>query len=386
MPGAPPESPHDGETRSWVERAPLQLSGGVVDFARCRFVRHGGKVEPLSPREAEMLAFLADRANRTVPREDLLTHVWGHSDQSLSRAVDTAVSRLRRKLEADPSTPQMLFTEHGLGYRLLVDAPPEPSQAAKPPPARRLLRLTDRVADLTAGYVEHGDQRIALTAQERLLLEELLRVGGAALAGQAIARRLEMSGEGALRNAVFRLRAKLEVDPGEPRHLLSVPGGCYRLEARIDAPTTTRRAYLAALVSLTEYVGAVLGFPDCVVYVHEHDRLTQVAAFGPKRGPDGAVRVPLRQALGEGLVGLAAQQRDAVLCPDTASESRYLRDLEPARSELAVPVVADGHVVGVLDLEHPALAAFTDAHRTALLTLTAVAAPAFSRLVGGSHV
>lgn len=374
-----------GDASSWVERPPLPLARGTVDFARSRFLRHDRRIEPLSPLEARMLAYLADRPNRVVPRDELLTRVWAHADPSMSRAVDTAISRLRRKLEPDPSVPEMLFTVHSAGYRLLVDGAPEPAAVTPPVASRRLLLLSDRVADLTAGYVDGAAGRAVLSAQERLLLEELLRVEGAAVPASRITRRLGVS-EGALRNAVLRLRSKIEADPRRPAHLLSVRDGAYRLEARVETPAPAPAAQREALESLTHYVGRVLGLPDCVVYLLEGDRLRQVAAFGPKRAADGGVRDPLSQAIGEGLVGAAAAQREPVLCLDTAEDSRYLPDLVPARAELAVSVRAAGRLVGVIDTEHPRPGALDDHHVQTFVCLAAIAAPAFARLHGGFDV
>ncbi len=380
----PPDAPPQSDPRAWVERPPLALSHGTVDFARSRFARHDRTIEPLSPREAEVLAFLADRPNRTVPRDELLTQVFGHGDTSLSRAVDTAIARLRRKLEPDPAAPQMLFTEHGTGYRLLVGAA-EPSPEAPPPAPRRVMHLRDRRVDLTAGVVEGPAGRVALTAQERQLVEALLRLDGAPLEATRAARVLGMPGLGAVRNAVARLRAKLEAHPARPVHLLTAPGGAYRLEARVAAPAADAEAHRAALVSLTDYVGVVLGLPDCVVYVFEGDALHQRAAFGPKRAPDGGVRAPLIQRVGEGLVGEAARLGQPILCGDTAADARYRPDLVPARGELIVPVLASGVLVGALDAEHPAPGVFTQAHLATFVSLAAIAAPAFARLHRGSH-
>lgn len=373
------------DATSWVERPPLGLARGTVDFARSRFLRHDRRIEPLSPLEARVLAYLADRPNAVVPRDELLTRVWGHGDLSLSRAVDTAISRLRRKLEPDPSVPEMLFTVHGHGYRLLVDGAPEPAPTTPEAAVRRSLVLTDRRADLTAGYVDGPDGRVALSAQERLLLEELLRAQGAAVPASRIARRLGAS-EGALRNAVLRLRAKIEADARRPAHLISVPDGAYRLEAELSMPATEPAAQREALMSLTHYVGSVMGLPDCVVYLAGGGRLRQVAAFGPKRAEDGSVRSPLIQAMGEGLVGAAAALGEPVLCADTEGDRRYLPDIVPARAELAVPVRASGQLVGVLDAEHPRPGALDGDHVRAFVSLAAIAAPAFARLHGGPDV
>lgn len=382
-PAPPPTDP-----RPWVERPPLALSHGTIDFARSRFVRDDRRVETLSPREAGVLAYLADHPNRTVPRDALRTHVFGHGDESLSRAVDTAIARLRRKLEPDPAAPQMLFTEHGAGYRLLVAPPGSACGASEPAPApvpRRSMHLADRTVDLTAGVVEGAFGRVALTAQERHLIEALLRLDGAPLEAARAARLLGMPGVGAVRNAVSRLRTKLEAAPGHPVHLLTVAGGAYRLVVRVEAPRLGDAVHRAALTSLTDYIGGVLGLPDCVVYLFHDGALHQSAAFGPKRLPDGRVRAPLSQRPGEGLVGEAARLAQPILCPDTAADTRYRADLVPARAELVVPVLASGALVGALDAEHPTPGAFTAAHLATFVSLAAIAAPAFARHPGGKH-
>lgn len=60
---------------------------------------------------------LARSAGRLVSHRDALTQVWGpaHDDPQYLRVY---IAQLRRKLEADPSSPRHLVTEPGLGYRL----------------------------------------------------------------------------------------------------------------------------------------------------------------------------------------------------------------------------------------------------------------------------
>jgi sigma-B regulation protein RsbU (phosphoserine phosphatase) len=74
--------------------------------------------------------------------------------------------------------------------------------------------------------------------------------------------------------------------------------------------------------------------------------------------------------LGQGLVGNAAADKEAILCRDTAKEPRYVAAVEGIRSEVAVPLILKDQVVGVLDLESERLAAFTEDH---LKTLTLLA-------------
>jgi phosphoserine phosphatase RsbU/P len=75
--------------------------------------------------------------------------------------------------------------------------------------------------------------------------------------------------------------------------------------------------------------------------------------------------------LGRGIVGYAAQQKQAVLVPDTSKDSRYIRLNPETKSELAVPLVYKDKVIGVLDLEHTRRGFFSDDHRRTVTTLAA---------------
>jgi len=75
-------------------------------------------------REMELLAYLAQHADRPVSREELLLKVWGYARnlEIETRTVDIHIAKLRRKIEADPKTPRNLVTVRGAGYRLLIGA------------------------------------------------------------------------------------------------------------------------------------------------------------------------------------------------------------------------------------------------------------------------
>jgi sigma-B regulation protein RsbU (phosphoserine phosphatase) len=75
--------------------------------------------------------------------------------------------------------------------------------------------------------------------------------------------------------------------------------------------------------------------------------------------------------LGHGIVGHAAQQREAVLVPDVSKDVRYVKVNPETRSELAVPLIYKDKVIGVLDLEHTRRGFFTDDHRRTVTTLAA---------------
>jgi phosphoserine phosphatase RsbU/P len=75
--------------------------------------------------------------------------------------------------------------------------------------------------------------------------------------------------------------------------------------------------------------------------------------------------------LGRGLVGHAAQTKQAILVPDVSKDSRYIEGNPETRSELAVPLIYKDKVIGVLDLEHTRRAFFTEDHRRTMVTLAA---------------
>jgi sigma-B regulation protein RsbU (phosphoserine phosphatase) len=75
--------------------------------------------------------------------------------------------------------------------------------------------------------------------------------------------------------------------------------------------------------------------------------------------------------LGRGLVGAAAETKQAVLVPDVSKDPRYVEANPETRSELAVPLVYKDRVIGVLDLEHTRRGFFTDDHKRTIATLAA---------------
>lgn len=94
----------------------LPLQDGQVDLPT-RTVTRGADRQPLTLTEARLLAYLAERAGRPVPRDELLTRVWGYRAGVESRTVDTTIRRLRKKIERDPREPFHVRTVEGVGYR-----------------------------------------------------------------------------------------------------------------------------------------------------------------------------------------------------------------------------------------------------------------------------
>lgn len=93
----------------------LQLSACTVDLERGEVHSAGARLS-LTELERALLRHLAEHADQTVSREDLLQHVWGYQPNTETRAVDIAIRRLREKL-GEPGRGGHLRTVHGVGYR-----------------------------------------------------------------------------------------------------------------------------------------------------------------------------------------------------------------------------------------------------------------------------
>lgn len=104
----PAGSVQDGEKRF----------GNLCLDLRRRRVRKDGRTVELTPREFELLAFLAGRPGRVFSRDELLDAVWGPDYEGDPKTVDVHIHRLREKLEDDPARPVHLQTAWGVGYYL----------------------------------------------------------------------------------------------------------------------------------------------------------------------------------------------------------------------------------------------------------------------------
>ncbi len=99
----------------------LELGGLRIDPAR-RTVLCDREPVPLTTLEFDLLYFLASRPGRVFSREALMEQVWGSDRVVDDRSIDSLVSRVRRKLERDPSRPRYVQTVWGAGYRFAEQA------------------------------------------------------------------------------------------------------------------------------------------------------------------------------------------------------------------------------------------------------------------------
>jgi DNA-binding response OmpR family regulator len=87
-----------------------------VDLA-ARRVSRGGRVVDLTPKEFDLLALLVRRPGEVISRDEFLDEVWGVEVHVTHRSVDTHLSALRRKIEANPDAPTYIVGVRGVGYR-----------------------------------------------------------------------------------------------------------------------------------------------------------------------------------------------------------------------------------------------------------------------------
>jgi DNA-binding response OmpR family regulator len=72
----------------------------------------------LTQKEADLLKYLCDNANKTLKREEILFHVWGKDDYFLGRSMDVFITKLRKHFRTDPAIK--LETLHGVGFRFNI--------------------------------------------------------------------------------------------------------------------------------------------------------------------------------------------------------------------------------------------------------------------------
>ena len=99
---------------------PVTVGGLVID-ARSRAVTLDGAILELSPKEFELLHYLAERAGEVVGKRELLSKVWNQPYGGADKTVDVHVHWLRRKLGETADAPRYLHRVRGVGLKL---APP----------------------------------------------------------------------------------------------------------------------------------------------------------------------------------------------------------------------------------------------------------------------
>jgi DNA-binding response OmpR family regulator len=103
--------------RETISPHPIEFDGLTID-PLAREVRLGGATIEMTPKEFDVLVFLASSPRQVFSRAQLLEHVWQSSpDWQDPATVTVHVRRIRNKIEADPEKPRWISTVWGVGYR-----------------------------------------------------------------------------------------------------------------------------------------------------------------------------------------------------------------------------------------------------------------------------
>lgn len=126
-----------------------------------------------------------------------------------------------------------------------------------------------------------------------------------------------------------------------------------------------------------------LQFEDCVIYLIDEERnvLVQKAAYGVKNPSEREIFNPIEIPIGKGIVGSVAVSGRPELVPDTSKDERYIVDDARRLSELAVPIVYQGKVLGVIDSEHSRKKFFKQHHLDVLMTVASICSAKIAKVL-----
>lgn len=100
---------------------PVFTAGDLTVDLASRVVRLKDEEVQLTPTEYDLLRVLVSHAGKVITHQQLLREIRGVGYQTETHLLRVHMSNLRRKLEADPTDPQYILTEPGVGYRLRAD-------------------------------------------------------------------------------------------------------------------------------------------------------------------------------------------------------------------------------------------------------------------------
>lgn len=100
------------------EHPVLSVSDIEIDSIRHRVMRGSTEIK-LTPKEFELLSFLARHAGKVLTHRQILTAVWGPANAADTQYLRVYIGQLRQKIESKPDDPRIIMTEPGIGYRIV---------------------------------------------------------------------------------------------------------------------------------------------------------------------------------------------------------------------------------------------------------------------------
>ncbi len=109
-------------TGSLLALRPYQADGLVIDFEKHLITLDGTDIH-LTQVEYKIVSLLAQNSGRVITYDSIISNVWGPYANDNNRILRVNMANIRRKLEKNPAEPHYIFTEIGIGYRMLEDTP-----------------------------------------------------------------------------------------------------------------------------------------------------------------------------------------------------------------------------------------------------------------------
>lgn len=268
-----------------------------------------------------------------------------------------------------------------------------------------ILLINDRAQDLRMRFqtghnpevermrIKLGRGVVGQAAQERrsLLIEDVSAIDNYIDANPAV--RSELAVPLIVKNKVIGVIDIQSVVPGyfthEHRRLLELVASRMAIaieNARLYTRVARQAQTLMVLNEISREITSILDLDDLLERIGQllkrvidfhmftillwNDKTQQFEHRFSSRYGERVTRVRT-VAMGQGLIGTAAEQRAPMLAPDVRKDSRYVAENPETRSELSVPLLYKGKVIGVVDLEHTRVNYYNDDHQRTLSTLAA---------------
>ncbi|HXR79966.1 MAG TPA: histidine kinase, partial [Saprospiraceae bacterium] len=126
-----------------------------------------------------------------------------------------------------------------------------------------------------------------------------------------------------------------------------------------------------------------LNLEECVIYLVDRERqvLVQKAAYGPKTAKDHVILQPIDIPVGQGITGSVTLTKKPEIVNNTEKDSRYIVDDDRRLSEMAVPIIVNNEVIGVIDSENSQRNFFTPKHLSLMTTISILTANQIQRIL-----
>lgn len=107
-------------TDSPLYKSPFHAKGLTIDFEK-HLVSVDGKDVHLTQIEFKIISLLAQNSGRVMTYDTIISNIWGPYADDDNSILRVNMAHIRRKLEQNPAEPQYVFTEIGIGYRMIED-------------------------------------------------------------------------------------------------------------------------------------------------------------------------------------------------------------------------------------------------------------------------